>query len=270
MTPLDSYDQHHKFIHSIYSSRLKIQILLSLLSGNTSLSKLREVTGSTSQALIPKIRNLESQMLIEARNYEYSLTPLGKIVATRVSGFVMIMGGIERHREFWSSHDLTGLPEEFLACIGDLQEAEIKLDTQVDIHLVFSHYLKIVKEAAYIHGISSVMSPGLVEVLTERIIAGTPVELVVSEDVIPYLNQEPYREFSKIVAPYPNFKIWVTKGPLKVGLTVTDKYLSLGLFKIDGKLYDSSSDLFSGEKKAIEWGEGLFNYYRDRSQLIEQ
>ncbi|MDD1717179.1 MAG: DUF1724 domain-containing protein, partial [Methanoregulaceae archaeon] len=62
---------------------------------------------------------------------------------------------------------------------------------------------------------------------------------------------------------------WVTKENRMVGLTVTDKYISLGLFKTDGKLYDSSSDLFSGNAPAVKWGEDLFRYYRERSQLLE-
>lgn len=269
MKPIEIYDLHHKFIHSIYSSRLKIQILLSLSEGNTSLARLREVTGSTSQALIPKIRSLESQMLIEARNYEYHLTPLGKVVASGVVQFITIMGGIDRHREFWANHDLSGIPDEFLENIGDLHEAEVKLDTQVDILQVYSHYLKIVKEARYIHGISSVMSPGLAESLGERVIAGVPVELVVNEEVLTLLNKEPYIGFIRGAAAFSNFKVWSTKEKLKVGLTVTDKFLSLGFFKPDGKLYDSSADLFSGEERAVAWAERLFQYYRERSHQID-
>ncbi len=55
MDSLKIYEHHKQPIHSIYSSRLKIQILLTLLHNRASLSQLREVTGSTSQALIPKI-----------------------------------------------------------------------------------------------------------------------------------------------------------------------------------------------------------------------
>ena len=236
MNPLDSYEQYQKSIHSIFSSRLKIQILLSLLVEHPPLSRLREITGSTSQALIPKIRNLESQMLIESRNSEYFLTPLGKAVAVEVSNFVNIMSGISSHKEFWAIHDLSGIPEEFLERIGELQDSEVKLDTQVDIMHVYSHFLKIVREAAYIHGISSIMSPGLAETVAERVVAGVPVELVVSRQVISLLGKEPYIGQIKQLFQFQNFKIWVTGEDLKVGITVTDKYLSVGLFKNDSNL----------------------------------
>jgi predicted transcriptional regulator len=269
MNPLDSYEQYQKSIHSIFSSRLKIQILLTLLTEHPPLSRLREVTGSTSQALIPKIRSLESQMLMESRNYEYYLTPLGKAVAVEVSRFVNLMSGITRHKEFWAIHDLSGIPDEFLQRIGDLQDSEVKLDTQVDIMHVYSHFLKIVREAAYIHGISSIMSPGLAETVAERVVAGIPVELVVNRQVTSLLGKEPYIGQIKQLLKFQNFKIWVTGEELKVGITVTDKYLSVGLFKNDSSLYDSSTDLFSQVPDAIVWGEDLFRYYRDRSVLLD-
>ena len=269
MKPLDSYEQYQKSIHSIFSSRLKIQILLTLLSEHPPLSRLREITGSTSQALIPKIRSLESQSLIESKNYEYSLTPLGKAVAGEVSDFVTLMSGITCHKEFWAIHDLSGIPDEFLKRIGELQDSEVKLDTQVDIMHVYSHFLKIVREAAYIHGISSIMSPGLAETVAERVVAGVPVELVVSRQVTSLLGQEPYIGQIKQLLGFRNFKIWVTGEDLKVGITVTDKHLSVGLFKIDSSLYDSSTDLFSQVAEAITWGEDLFRYYRDRSVLLD-
>ncbi len=268
VTPLESYNEHQKIIHSLYSSRLKIQILLTLQNQQSSLSRLREITGSTSQALIPKIRSLESQMLIYSKNYTYILTPLGRVVADSMAGYIDLMAGIDRHKEFWASHDLSGLPVESLRRIGDLQDSEVEMDTQVDIMHVYSHFLKIVRESEYIHGISSIMSPGIAETVAARIVKGTPVELVVNEDVISMFGREPYTSQVKQLVKFPNFKVYLLNDALKIGITVTDKYLSLGLYKSDSNLYDSSTDLFSSDMRAVAWGEEVFKYYRDRSTLI--
>jgi predicted transcriptional regulator len=119
-------------------------------------------------------------------------------------------------------------------------------------------------KASYIEGICS-HGPGLAESLSERVIAGIPVELVISADAANVLGQEPYHAAIKNLLNFPNFKIWVTRIPLKVGLTVTDKCISLGLYKKDGKLYDSSSDLFSLDPVAITCGEDLFSYFKGQS-----
>ena len=73
----------------------------------------------------------------------------------------------------------------------------------------------------------------------------------------------------KRLVEFPNFSVWVTTEKLRVGLTITDKYLSLGLFKKDTNLYDSSSDLFSSDRLAVEWGEDLFRYYKERSTKLD-
>jgi predicted transcriptional regulator len=269
MDSLKIYEHHKQPIHSIYSSRLKIQILLTLLHNKASLSQLREVTGSTSQALIPKIRNLEKQGLIEAVNYEYCLTPPGGVVAMNVEGFVQLIGGISQHHTFFKDHDLTDLPVSFLSRIGDLYNSEPKQDTTTDMFYVYSHYLEILKDAEYIYGISSVASPGLAQSIAEKVVTGIPVELVVNNEVIGLFTKEPYASNMQGLAGYPNFSIWVTSDKLRIGLTVTDKFLSLGLYKKDTNLYDSSSDLFSNDPLAVEWGENLFRYYKERSKKLD-
>ena len=268
-TDLEAYNEHRKVIHSVYSSRLKIQILLTLLNKQASLSELRDITGSTSQALIPKIRSLENQILIQSKNYAYLLTPLGKVVADNVARYVNIMAGIDRHREFWASHDLSGLPMECLTRIGNLQNSEVELDTQVDIMHVYSHFLEIVREGEYIHGISSIMSPGIAETVATRIIQGTNVELIVNEDVISMFGKEPYISQVKKLIKFPNFRVYLLEGALKIGITVTNDCLSLGLYKINSNLYDSSTDLFSRDPRAVAWGEVLFDYYRDKASLLD-
>jgi predicted transcriptional regulator len=269
MEPLDVYNNTYKQIQSIFSSRLKVQILLSVVGGPKQLSELREVTGSTSQAIIPKIRSLERVSLIEPCDHGYCITPVGRIIATKIGDFVLTMGELMQHREFWATHDLEGIPQQFLYQIGDLIGSEVKFDTTDDMFHVYSHFVTILKQAGYIHGISSVMSPSVADVLSERIIAGVPVELVVSHNVVENLMQEPFLNKIQQLKPYKNFKIMVVDDPLHFGITITDKHLSLGLNKTISHIYDSSADVFSNEPKARKWAEQLFQYYRNRAVLLE-
>ncbi len=264
----DQYTRVMGDIQALFRSRLQIQILLALQEGDKTLSDLRDKTGSSSQAIIPKIRGLESQMLVEQRNYEYILTPLGQVLSDRIIDFVSTIGAIRRHKDFWATHDLTGIPAPSLSQVGKLVNSEIVFDTTEDVIHVYTMYLKIVKEASRIYGASSVMSPGLAESLSERVFDGIPVELVVNADAGEKLGHEPYLTDIRNLLSYNNFRIWITRIPLRVGLTVTDRCISLGLYKKDGKIYDSSSDLFSVHPDAIKWGEDLFRYFRDESDPL--
>jgi predicted transcriptional regulator len=112
------------------------------------------------------------------------------------------------------------------------------------------------------------MSPGLAEALTERVIAGSPVDLIVSANVLGILTQEPYHSQIQKLGEFPHFHVWVTDEPLRIGITVTDKHLSLGLNRSDGKMYDSSTDLYSNNPQAIRWGLRLFSYFLERSKPL--
>ena len=267
MEPLDIYNTTYKQVQSLFSSRLKIQILLSVASGPRQLSELRDVTGSVSQAIIPKIRSLERLALIEQRADGYYITPPGRILATKIGDLVMTMGEFAHHQEFWSTHDIEGIPESFLYQIGDLIGSDVKFDTTDNMFHVYTHFVNILKEAKYIHGISSVMSTEIADVLAERVVSGVPVELVVNRTIAEGLAQEPFAGKIRKLKPYRHFKVWTVSEPLHLGITVTDKHLSLGLNKKRPDVYDSSADMYSSDPSALDWAERLFTYFRERAVL---
>ncbi len=268
MDSLAVYNKIYKMIQSIYSSRLKIQILLSVSEGPKTLSELRAVTGSTSQALIPKIRGLERLALIDPQEHGYILTSTGKIIASKIANFVLTMGELSQHKEFWATHDIEGIPHPFLHEIGELFDSEIKFDTTDNMFHVYSNFVKVLREGSYIHGISSVMSPEIADVIGERIVAGIPVDLIVNRSIVEGLSKEPFASKLQMLQPFKQFHIWVTDEPLRVGITVTDKHLSFGLNKKETNVYDSSADMVSTNPKAIAWAERLFNHYKERSTQL--
>ncbi len=269
MEPLDVYNKNYKLIQSIYSSRLKIQILLAIAKEPKPLSELRDVTGSTSQAIIPKIRSLERLSLIEACDHNYAITPFGRIIVTKIGDFIVTIGELMQHREFWSSHNIDRIPQPFLHSIGALYNSEVEFDTTDDMFHVYSHFITILQQAQYIHAISSVMSPAIADILSERIMAGIATELIVSRSISEGLLQEPFLGKIQKLKPYHLFKIWIVDEPLHLGLTVTDKHLSLGLNKKISNVYDSAADMFSTDPAAQEWAENLFQYYRGRAVLLK-
>jgi len=260
MTPLDVFERYYKSIQSIYGSRLMVQILLSVEPEGTPLSRLREVTGSTSQALIPKIRKLESLSLVEPRGSGYGPTTLGRLVSQKIGDFSLTMGTLTAHLQFWEDHDLSSLPWPLLEQLGDLLNAEVIYDTGTDILHVYYHYLQLISEANEIYGISAVMSPGLAESLGGRVTQGVPVHLLVNTSILSLLEKEPYRSQMGSLASFDNFHVWLTERPIRFGMTVTDSCISLGFYKRNAEIYDSSTDLFSRDPTATAWGKRLFDH----------
>jgi predicted transcriptional regulator len=262
------YNQIREEIQTLFRSRLQTQIMLSLGEGKKQLYELRELTGSSSQAIIPKIRQLETAHYVESVGGEYMLTPLGNVVVPAMENLVRLLAIASKHNAFWAEHDLESIPISLLNDIGVLYNAEVVKDTDANIFNVYSQFLQIVNEASWIHGLSSVMSPTIANVIEQQVYAGTAVELVVSGDIVTQLQQEPFNQSMKKLSEHPNFTVLLARQPFKLGMTVTDRCLSLGLYKRNKSSYDTSTDLVSYDEKAIDWGEQLYQCYRDGAEKI--
>lgn len=264
MNSFEIYNEIEGNLQVIYRSRLLTEILLSLNESSRKLFQLREITGSTSQAIIPKLRKLEEDYLIETKEREYCLTPVGKIVASGVADSFATFGTVNKFKYLWSTHYIEGIPTSLLKEIGCLYNSKILRDRKTKILNVYSNQLKMIKEADHIYGISSVITEGYADSISERVKEGTPVELIVPLHVVEELKQSPYAEKLEVLKSYKNFKLEYETENIKMGLIVTDKCLALSLYKKSGIEYDITTGLFSSDPRAIEWGERLFNYFKIR------
>lgn len=269
VSPLEIYNEFHDDIQAIFRSRLLTQILIALGDGSKPLSTLRDVTGSSSQALIPKIRQLEALHYVESVRGDYALTPIGRIVEPEIERLVMVMGVLRRHRDFWVEHDIEGIPPEFLREIRHLYNSEVVKDVEENIFVVYAAFLTILREASWIHGLSSIMSQVLANAIKEAVLDGRPVELVISQKLAQTLVAEPYDAVLGSLKGHTNFSIYVSPSPIRLGMTATDKYLSLGLYRRDTNAYDAATDLISTDAAAIAWGERLFQHYKADSTLLQ-
>ncbi len=264
MESFEIYKNSGEDVKGIYRSRLLTEILLSLNEEGRKLSQLREITGSTSQAIIPKLRKLEADHLIEIKEREYCLTPIGKVVVSGIADSFATVGTIKKFKYFWARHYLEGIPGPLLKEIGCLYESEVINDKGTKILNVYNNQLKMIREAENIYGIPSVVTEGYADSISERVKEGISVELIVPLHVAEELKLSPYAEKLVELKYYKNFKLILMNEDIKVGLIVTDKCLALSLYKTTGIEYDITAGLFSSDTKAIEWGEKLFEYCQIR------
>jgi len=269
ISPLEVYNEFHDDLQAIFRSRLLTQVLIALGSGTKPLSTLRDITGSSSQALIPKIRQLEALHYVESVRGDYALTPMGRLVEPEIERVVTLMGVLQRHRDFWIEHQIDGIPPEFLSEIGHLYHATVVRNIEEDVFAVYATFQAILRKASWIHGVSSIMSPLLADVIKEAVLEGKPGELVISQELAQRLADAPYSTMLESLKEHVNFKIYVHPSPVRLGMTVTDGYLSLGLYRRDTDKYDVATDLIGTDTAAVAWGERLFQHYKAGSRLLE-
>jgi predicted transcriptional regulator len=261
---VDHYTRNIGDIQALFRSRLQIQILLALVDKNKTLAQFREITGSSSQALIPKIRKLESSNFMAISDYEYHLTPLGRLLTKKMQDIILFNSVTKKHKNFWDQHFSEAIPEEFLATIGDLFNSEIIADTNVEIFNVYFNFLKMIQEAEQLYILSPISSPAHTDAVMKRLMEGVYVETLVGKDLFGQISASPHFDKIHEIASRTESKMFVLDKIPRLGLTVTDKHISLGLYKNDG-VYDTTTDLFSADEKAVKWGRRLYQHYRDNA-----
>lgn len=266
MDNLEIFAIHHDTVQRIFRSRLLLQVMISLGEGTRTLAELRSVTGSTSQSILPRIRFLEERHYIDYQNDGYALTPQGKVLSSHIQDYLRSTVLFDKNPRFWSTHYLEAVPEPFLRNIGDLAGSEIVESTEADILSVIQYFFEMLKNAPWIHIISSFMSHPHADVLAEKVKNGVTVEMVVTAKIAEELRKGSFREKIDEIIEYQNFRVYVAPTPLFIGMTVTDSFLSFGMCRRGDLKYDISSDLFSTDKKALDWGERLFSYYKETAE----
>jgi len=199
-----------------------------------------------------------------------SLSAEGAEMLESIERCIRTFAVIERFNSFFQIHSLDGMPESALATIDDLICADLICDVPVNFEQGLAFFYDVIRKADRLHGVSTWFLPQIAETIWERVTAGAEIELVITPDLAETLWNEEIVRKGRNPADFPNLRFYVCTIPVKVGLTVTDKALSLGLFLRDGKTYDRIHDLLCFTPEAVAWGERLFRHYRERSVPIEE
>lgn len=247
-------------------SALRRDILLYLVEGKKLLSEIRDELKVSSTTAIHALRELEKENLIsQDKDRNYALTKISKIITLKLTDFVDAIEALKKHEDFWLTHDLSGIPEHLLAKIEALRDSTLLKDTATNIFKVHTSFVNLLASAKKIKGISSIFVPEYPTLFEELILKKkADVELILTKEVLEkVLEKVDEKTLKEILADKSSkFKLYVTEKDAKAAFTVTDYFLSLGLFHVDGT-YDYNRDLISYDKRAIEWGNELFEWYRN-------
>ncbi len=252
-------------------SELRRQIIIALREGKRALSELRDSLGVSSTTAIHALRELEKENIIfQDKSRKYGLTRIGYVIGLKLSDFVDAVEVLKKHEDFWLTHDLSGIPPHLLEKIGWLKGSTLIEPPATDFFRVHTVYVDIVRTAKEIIGVSSIFIPEF-SFLFEKLLIdeGTEVQLVITKEVLDRILETTDKDLLKRVLKdkIVKLKLYVMKEDKKIGLTVTDKFISLGFFNLDGT-YDWNRDLISSSQRAIAWGRELFKYYVNNSKIV--
>lgn len=265
MELLNKYDLAEEYIKGFTRSKVRTQVILSLLEGEMSANELEKKLGVRVTTILHAIKDMTASDLVEkSTQNNYSLTNLGKMQGYHLMDAIDSALVQQEHKDFWLTHDISGIPPHLLKDIGMLAQSEIVESNPTQILKSIEYFISGLKESKVIRGVSPFIIPAFPETIVEIAKNGISIELILTEDIIKALHEN-YAPAMNEVRGYDNVVIRRLNKKITIGFTVTDTFLALGLYRIDGG-YDLGSDLICIGDSAVSWGMELFDYYKGMSE----
>jgi predicted transcriptional regulator len=269
---VDIYSETKDLMRYTSNSSVRVIILICLSEGLQTMSELKEETGISSSTISHNLSDLEKRKITTKEGEKYYLTPLGNIITLNLIENIKTNAAVSKFQKLWMNHDLSSIPPELIKRIGDLHNSVLVEVDSGEIFKPHETYQRIISGSEYIKGVSPIFRFDYIDLYKKLVIEyGIDVELILTQDIVDQTmggidgqNLEYLQDFMS----RDKVKFWVIPTDVKIAFTVTNKYLSLGLFNEQGD-YDNTRDLVSDDHGAVAWGNQLFEYYREQAQKLE-
>ena len=167
------------------------------------------------------------------------------------------------------NHEIKDIPHNLLMDIGHLSNSQLIEADNIDIFKVHGTHLEIVLDSKKIRGISPIFYPNYPETFKKIIESDINVELILTSDVLKKTLQSANADEKdlKELIETGNLNLWTLDKDIKVAFTVTDKFMTMGFFSVNG-MYDPNRNLVSNDSDALTWGNRLFEYYCQQADKV--
>lgn len=266
MDTINIYDDIKDDLKLLTSSSVRTKIILSLNDCSKDLSDLKNEIGAENSAILKSIKNLEINQIIHRNDKKYALSPIGKMYAAKSNNFFKSISSVKDIQKAILNHYIDCIPSFLLDEIGCLDNSVIIESNSVDIIKPLNYYTEIVSKSKYVKTVLPFFYYPYLD-LYLNLFNQKDVNLVLTpliiEKAIKTIGKGNLHKFKHL----NDINLFKIEEDVNVALTVTDNFMSMGLFLNDG-IYDATMILVNQEKDAICWGNKLFNYFLKRSNKV--
>ncbi|MDW7733045.1 MAG: winged helix-turn-helix domain-containing protein [Methanolobus sp.] len=237
--------------------------------------------------MIPQVKKLLEWNLVSYDRDLYTLTPTGEAIVENMEKLLMSLNVHESNMDYWTDHDLSPIPRELLHRIGELGACEVLEPNLPSIFEQQEEMIKRIDGSNHISTFISIYHPSHLLPYSSFLEQGVDMSVILTEQVYNILKGDTH---SEIAAPYNenslsqslkreyereigtlfkngNSHISIYRQPVRpVSITVSDQCMSFSLLDKNGRY--TNRIILSSEPTAIEWGEELFQYYKNRSERL--
>jgi len=250
----------------ISASDKRRNLLIFLNSGPKEWDEIKEVLRVTSTGMLPQVKILEEEHLIERDGKLFSLTPMGKVLTAHMVPLIRTMEVFDKHKKFWQEHNLEVLPPEILFDIRDLGNYRIIENSDEEIFDI-NTFLSNLSHSKTLKGVSHTIHPRYPNFFLDLARKGTETSLILTPGVYKIVKEKHPEQLEEYIR-CKNASLFVSRDDLKFSFAVSDSYFSISLFYTNG-VFDSKHDVISRDPSALRLGERIFSYFRKQSEKVE-
>lgn len=256
----------NELLNVISASDKRRNLLMLLAKGPQEWDDIKRILNVTSTGMLPQIKILEEEKLIERDGRRFFLTPVGKVLTTQMEPLISTMEVLDKNRKFWHDHDLSVLPLDILLHIRELGDYRIIENPDVELFDV-NTFLKNISTSKVLKGISHTVHPRYPSFFLSLAQKGVETSLILTPDVFRVIKEK-YRDMLEEWLECKNAHLFVPREDIRFSFVVTDTYFSISLFYTSG-IFDSKNDCVSFDPSARVWGNRIFDYFRNQSEEIK-
>lgn len=224
------------------------------------------MTELETSSTIAQIRILLKEGLLVQKGNRYELSLKGKLIVPKIEPFLSTFLGFDENQDYWKGKNLCTLPFHLLDRIGELGNCKEFIPEKTHIFDYPPEIMNLLCRSKTVMEISSSFHPGYPNPYLDLAKQGIKVSLLLEKPVYKKLISGCRKDIEKFIN-MQNTQLFVCDHKIEfASCIVTDKFISLSVISKDGRYYNHG--MLSFEKKALSWGQELFNYYRNMSELI--
>ena len=250
-----------KFLNN---SEIRLKVLVDLLNGPLKIRDIDRRSLLSYSSISSNIHKLCDEGYVEKIHNSFQLTNLGLIYITVLLDFHDMISAISDFSDFWLDHDISSLSHDDLNKLSSLEGSELIRCSSMDIYRTHKEFKRLFKNSKHLKVIFPYLHPEYPKLIRRLILKGIKVQLIVSKDILDAFIKDIGNDVVKKGIADGNFSIKYLNENIKIALAISNEFVSVGLFKLDGT-YDQNRLLLSDKEKAINWGLNLFRSYDEHA-----
>ncbi len=207
------------------------------------------------------ISKLKSENLLEKRKNKYCLTHRGRFYLKMLRKFGKCLEKFQEISKMFPDH-IVEFPEEFVMRLDELNRLEVVSADNTNVLRPLKVLMDLITQSKEIRAVSPMFYPDYPTIFEKVVEKMRVIELVVTEDVWRLI--EVYDHIEDLPE---KFSVYVVDEQPHLAITVSDVFLSMNFYRNSGD-FDFLRTLISRSKKALKFGNDLFEFYKDKSEKV--